>query len=210
MAVQDGLDYRKGLIVGVAFWIGVGFQSDLVFPEHVSEFAGGLLRNGVTAGGLAVILMTLFVETTKPRRSRIEAAFELSVLPKIREFLDVFASRSGWDAAMAERLDAACEETLLTLVRQENEEERRLRLVAYREGGGAVLEFVVASRDENVQDQLALLGDEPGETPAKEELSLQLLRRLASSVRHQQYRGMDVVTVRVAGPGPAPAGGGET
>ena len=28
-----------------------------MFPEHVSEFAGGLLRNGVTAGGLAVILM---------------------------------------------------------------------------------------------------------------------------------------------------------
>ena len=72
MAVQDGLDYRAGLIVGVAFWIGVGFQSDLVFPEHVSQFAGGLLRNGVTAGGLAVILMTLFVEMTKPRRSRIE------------------------------------------------------------------------------------------------------------------------------------------
>ena len=48
-------------------------------------------------------------------------------------------------------MDAACEETLLTLIRQENEEERRLRLVAYREGSGAVLEFVVASRDENVQ-----------------------------------------------------------
>ena len=208
MAVQDGLDYRKGLIVGVAFWIGVGFQTDLVFPEHVSEFAGGLLRNGVTAGGLAVIVMTLFVEMTKPRRSRIEAAFDLSVLAKVREFLGAFASRSGWDAAMAQRLDAACEETLLTLIRQENEEERRLRLVAYREGGGAVLEFVVASRDENVQDRRALLGDEPGEATAEEEVSLRQLRRLASSVRHRQYRGMDVVTVRVAGPGPV--GGGET
>ncbi|MDD9996427.1 MAG: hypothetical protein OXQ89_01645 [Rhodospirillaceae bacterium] len=200
MAVQEGLDYRKGLIVGVAFWVGVGFQNDLVFPEQVAEFAGGLLRNGVTAGGLAVILMTLFVEMTKPRRSRIEAAFDLSVLPKIREFLGAFASRNGWDAAMAERLDAACEETLLTLIRQENEEERRLRLVAYREGSGAVLEFVVTSRDENVQDRLALLGDEPGEAPAEEEVSLRLLRRLASSVRHRQYRGMDVVTVRVAAP----------
>ena len=208
MAVQDGLDYRKALIVGVAFWVGVGFQNDVVFPEHVSEFVGGFLRNEVTAGGLAVILMTVFVEMTKPRRSRIEAAFDLSVLPKVREFLGAFASRSGWDAAMAGRLDAACEETLLTLVRQESEEERRLRLVAYREGGGAVLEFVVASRDENVQDRLALLGDEPGEAPAEEEVSLRLLRRLTSSVRHQQYRGMEFVTVRVAGPGPA--GGGET
>ena len=207
MAVQDGLDYRKGLIVGVAFWIGVGFQNDLVFPGQVAEFAGGLLRNGVTAGGIAVIAMTLFVEMTKPRRSRIEAAFDLSVLPKVREFLAAFATRSGWDAAMAQRLDAACEETLLTLIRQDDEEERRLRLVAYREGGGAVLEFVVASRGENVQDRLALLGDEPGEAPAEEEVSLRLLRRLASSVRHQQYRGMDVVTVRV--PAPAPGGGGE-
>ena len=72
--------------------------------------------------------------------------------------------------------------------------------MAYREGGGAVLEFVVSSRDENVQDRLALLRDEPGEAPAEEGVSLRLLRRLASSVRHQQYRGMDVVTVRVAAP----------
>ena len=209
MAVHDGLDYRKGMIVGVAFWVGVGFgfQNDLVFPELVAEFAGGLLRNGVTAGGLAVIAMTLFVEIAKPRRSRIEAAFDLSVLPKVREFLAAFATRNGWDAAMAERLDAACEETLLTLVRRENEDDRRLRLVAYREGSGAVLEFVVASRGENVQDRLALLGHEPGEAPAEEEVSLRLLRRLASSVRHQQYRGTDLVTVRVAAP--APGGGGD-
>ena len=205
MAVQDGIDYRKGLIVGVAFRVGVGFQSDLVFPEHVSKFAGGFLCNGVTAGGLAVILMTLFVEMRKRRRSRIEAAFDLSVLPKVREFLGAFASRSGW---VAERLDAACEETLLTLVRQENEEERRLRLVAYREAGGAVLEFVVASRNKNVQDRLTLLGDEPGEASAEAEVSLWPLGRLAYSVRHRQYRGMGAVTVRVAAS--ATAGGGET
>ena len=200
MAAQDGIDYRNGLIVGVAFWVGVGFQHDLVFPEHVSEFAGGLLRNGVTAGGLTVILMTLFVEMTKPRRSRIEAPFDLSVLPKIREFLGAFAVRSGWGAAMAERLDAACEETLLTLIRQEHDEKRRLRLVSYREGSGAVLEFVVASREDNIEDRLALLGKDPGEVLAEREVSLRLLHRFASSVRHQQYHGTDIVTVRVAAP----------
>ena len=204
IAIQDGIDYRKGLIVGVSFWIGVGFQNDLVFPEHVAQFAGGLLRNGVTAGGLAAILMTFFVELTKPRRSRMEAAFDLSVLSKIRAFLGAFATRTGWDAAMAERLDAVCEETLLTLIRPEEEggesQERRLRLVAYREGHGAVLEFVVASRQGNIQDRLALLGDQPGEASVEREVSLRLLRRLASSVRHQQYHGTDIVTIRVAAP----------
>ena len=210
IAIQDGIDYRKGLIVGVSFWIGVGFQHDLVFPEHVAEFAGGLLRNGVTAGGLTAIVMTGFVELTKPRRSRIEAPFDHSILPRIREFLAAFATRSGWDEAMTGRLDAVCEEALQTLFRQEDEteekDERRLRLVAYREGGGAVLEFVVASQEGNIQDRLALLGDEPGEVSAEQEVSLRLLRRLASSVRHQQYHGTDIVTIRVAAPG----SGGET
>ena len=208
MVTRDGIDYRNGLIVGIAFWTGVGFQNDMVFFEQVSQFAGGLLRNGVSAGGIAVILMTLFVEMTKPRRSRIEVAFDLSVLPAIRKFLGAFAVRSGWDAAMANRLDAVCEETILTLAAQESEEQRRLRLVAYREGSGAVLEFVVASREDNIQDRLALLPDEPGALPPEHEVSLRLLRRLASSVHHRQYRGTDIVTVRVAAP--EPAGRGKT
>ena len=95
IAIQDGIDYRKGLIVGVSFWLGVGFQNDMVFPELVSEFAGGLFRNGVTTGGIAAILLTLFVELTGSRRSRFEAAFDLEVLPKIREFLGAFAVRSA-------------------------------------------------------------------------------------------------------------------
>ena len=36
---HDGIDYRKGLIAGVAFWVGVGFQNGVIFPEYFSEFA---------------------------------------------------------------------------------------------------------------------------------------------------------------------------
>lgn len=205
MAVEDGIGHRKGLIVGVSFWIGVGCQYDLVFPEQVAELAGGLLRNGVTAGGLAAILMTLFVELARPPRDRIEAPFELSVLPKIREFLGDFASRNGWDAAMAGRLDAVCEETLLTLIRHEEEDEgkqeRRLLLVAGREGDAATLEFFVASRPDNIQDRLALLGSEPDGVLAGQEVSLRLLRHFASSVRHRQFHGTDIVTIHVMAPG---------
>ena len=154
IVVQDGIDYRKGLVVGIAFWVGVGFQSGLIFPEHVSEFVGGAFRNGMTAGGLVAILMTVFLELMKPRRSLIEAAFDLSVMSKIREFLGAFASRSGWDTEMADRLDAASEETLLTLIGQDEAGEEHHAgacawlhtSIAYKEDGGAVIEFVVASR----------------------------------------------------------------
>ncbi|MCE2520313.1 MAG: hypothetical protein J4G15_10945 [Alphaproteobacteria bacterium] len=205
VAMRDGIDYRKGLIIGVSFWVGIGFQYDMIYPEYVSGIAGGLLRNGVMTGGATAILMTLFVELTKSRRSQLVVAFETSSVPKIRSFLGIFADRNGWGAAMAARLDAACEETLLTLLHQDDGSDvanpgRRLRLAVHREGTGAVVEFVVAAQDVNLQDRLALIGDEPGATPAEREVSLRLLRGLASSVHHQQYHGVDIVTVRVAAP----------
>ena len=214
VVVQDGLDYRKGLVAGVAFWVGVGFQNGVIFPGYFSEFSGALLKNGMTAGGLAAILMTLFLEAAEPRRARIETTLDTAALPKIRAFLDAFASRSGWDETMASRLEAASEETLLTLTRGEGarqESGRRLLLIAHKEEGGAALEFVAASGEENLQDRIALLGERTAGAPPYGEVSLRLLRRFASSVRHQQYHDTDIVTLRVEAPagerGDAPGAG---
>ncbi len=207
MIVQDGIDYRKSLIVGVSFWLGVAFQSGVVFPEFFSEFAGGLMNNGMTAGGLVAIIMTLFVEITEPRSSRMEAALDTSSLPELKEFLGGFASGGGWDEGMARRLGGVCEEVLLTLLRQGEEEEqsggRRLVLLAKKAGSGAVLEFIAARGEGvNLEDQVALLGEQTEEIVIEEEVSLRLLRHLASSVRHQQYHGVEVVTVSVELPKP--------
>ena len=200
--VQDGLEYRKGLIVGIAFWIGLGFEIDMIFPEQAAAFAGGLFSNAMTTGGLAAILMTLFVELTKSRRLRMASTLELSALPNIREFLRSFAEREGWCSDMADRLEAVGEECLLNLVPAEDDatrvsRPRRLRLVAYRDNVGAVLEFTAAPSDDNIQDQLVVLGDLGDDASIEHEASLRLLRHLASSVRHQQYHDIDIVTVRV-------------
>ena len=40
IVVQDGIDYRKGLVAGVGFCVGVGFQSGVIFPEIFSEVRG--------------------------------------------------------------------------------------------------------------------------------------------------------------------------
>ena len=85
MIIQGGLDQRNGLIVGVAFWLGAGFQYGAIFPAFADEFAGGLLRNGVTAGGLAAILMTLLLEVIKARPMRMgnETGRLLAVTPPL-------------------------------------------------------------------------------------------------------------------------------
>ncbi len=204
--VQDGIDYRNGLIAGVSFWVGVGFQSGVIFPEVFADLAGGLLQNGMTAGGLTALLLTMFVEFTEPRRRRIEVPFKVSVLPEIRTFLQEFSTQSGWETPMTHRLDGASEETLLTLLEQYRAKDhgedaaRRLLLVAHREGDEAVLEFIASTGEANLQDQIALLSERATEAPVEHEVSLRLLRHVASSVHHQQYHDTDIVTVRVKAP----------
>ena len=60
------------------------------------------------------------------------------------------------------------------------------------------LEFVATTRKENVEDQLAYLTDE-AYIPAVDDLSLRLLRHYSSTVRHQKFHGVDIVTVQVEG-----------
>ncbi|MXW48855.1 MAG: hypothetical protein F4Z84_01250, partial [Gammaproteobacteria bacterium] len=210
--VHDGIDYRKGVIVGIAFWVGVGFENGVVFPELVAGLTGGFAPNGMIAGGVVALFATLFMELTKPRRSRLEVAFDRSALEAIREFMAGFASRSGWDEQMAARLDAVSEETLLTLLAGDeaaaDPAPRRLLVVARREDGGATLEFVASRSEENLQDQIALLGDTIADDVIEREMSLRLLRHLASSVRHQQYHDTDVITVRLEPTAPSTAEGG--
>ena len=201
VVVQDGIDYRKGIVAGVAFWVGTGFQQQWIFPEALGPYWGGLLGNGMTAGGLAAILMTGFLELAQPRPQRLRTGLNVDAYPKIDKFLGEFAARHGWSAAMTDRVRAVGEETLLTLAKRGEEsaapDERRLRLTARRDGPAAELEFVAATDEKNIEDQIALLGDRAGGAPGDREVSLRLLRHFASSVRHQQYHDTDVVTVRV-------------
>ncbi len=204
IVAEEAADYRKGLIAGVSFWLGVGFQNNLIFPEYLEGFAGGFLANGMTAGGLVAIVLTLFMEATQARRHRLRTDLALSELPRIRQFLDDFATRHRWGAAMSERLDAVAEETLLTLLDVEGADDelagRALRVTASKQDGRAVLEFVAAARGENIEDRLAVLDEPTADRPVERDVSLRLLQHYATSVLHQQYHELEIVTVHVNAP----------
>ena len=201
--VQDGVDYRKAMIAGIAFWIGVGFQDQAIFAEYLGEWWGALLGNGMTAGGLTAIFLTLFMELTAPRWQRIETALTVEALPEITAFLEKFASRRGWDAEMTNRLCLSAEETLLILIQQGEGEQagKRLLLIVRSDGSnGAELEFIASTGEGNIEDRMAYLREQTEEMPIEHEISLRLLQHFTSSVRHQQYHDADIVTVRVEAP----------
>ena len=60
------------------------------------------------------------------------------------------------------------------------------------------LEFLSGVDRENLEDRLTYLSEQP-ETFDEHEISFRLLQHYASSVRHQKFHDIDVITVHVEG-----------
>ena len=201
MVFTDGIDYRKSLIVGIAFWTGVGFQNGVIFPEIFSNFAHGFLNDGMTSGALVAIILTLFMKMTEPRSRQMKTVLELSALSDLTKFAEKFATANNRDESKVNHLNAVVEEVLLTLLEQKSGKEsdkQQLILRAKKDGKNVVLEFITTPGEgENLEDKVALLSEQAEQHPMEENLSLRVLQHLSTRVRHQKYSDVDIITVRV-------------
>ena len=204
LAVASGLDYRKSAIVGISFWVGVGFQNGWIFPELLVGRWALLLGNGMTAGGIMAIILSLILEPPGRWRRRT-LVLDRAAVTAVDQFVVDLASRRGWSERAMNPLRAACEEVVLLLKGEDDpfadEDEaaqprRRLRISARVARDLADLEFVASSGWGNIEDEIATLG-EPDDSITGSDSSLRLLRHYASSVRHQKFRKTDVVTISV-------------
>ena len=202
IVIQDGVDHRKAFIVGLAFWIGIGFQNQWIFADRLGDgFLGILLGNGMTSGAIVAIIAMLFMEITSPRRKRLKLALDDETLPKLTDFLRSFAASSGWNDAGQNRIALVGEEILASLNDMsdgddDNELQKRLAIAAHAIGREIEVEFVVAYEGDNIEDHLAYLGETP-DIADDREISFRLIHHYASSVRHQKYHGVDIITVVV-------------
>ena len=202
---RTGMDPSKAFVVGLSFAVGIGLQSQNVFEGVLASPWDMLLGNGVVAGAAIAIGLTVLLNLTSARPKRIKTRLSMEDLPMIDDFLRDLAVGMSWDETSSRRLRSAGEEALSSLLqpgnRHDNPESpgqsQRLHMVARPEAGAVELEFVsVIEGEENLEDMLAYLNEQE-EMVDDREISFRLLRHYASSVKHQKYHGMDIVTVRV-------------
>ncbi|MDE2669837.1 MAG: hypothetical protein OXI51_09320 [Chloroflexota bacterium] len=210
--IQNEQSQEKIAVAGVCFWIAASFQFELFHLPDIGAVGNALLKSGITTGGLAAIVMILYLELTNPRRMRFQSQLNVDALPDLNEFITRFARRRNWDSAMQERLTAVAEETLLTLApldlslggddedQEGPKDERQLVVLASSEGTTADLEFIGGGAGANLEDQIRQIQEHDSLTAVEEELSLVLLRSYAESVTHQQYHDTDIIAVRVVPP----------
>ena len=209
--IQSEPNREKVIVSGMCFWIGAAFQFGLFNVPDLNPVLNGLFKSGITTGGFAAVAMILYLELTNPRRMRFRSKLDIDSLPELNEFIAKFVNSRRWSDAMRDKLMAVAEETLLTLSPldlemtldepDEPEEERTLVVIASSEGDVAELEFIGGEGGQNIEDRVRQLQDFEDESIIENELSLQLLQNYASSVRHQQFRGTDIITVNVEQPG---------
>jgi len=198
--VRDGLDPERALIVAVSLTIDIGLHEHPIMDDLLGSELGGLVGNGVMLGTVVAMVMTLAINRLGTRSSRLEVALAMDSLPAINRFLQGLASDRQWSEASSLRLRAAGEEALVCLLAQEldaaGQAAPQLALNARPEGNQLELEFIAAASEINVEGQLALVSDEAS-LPNVDELSLRLLKHHAAVVRHQQFHGLDVLTIWV-------------
>ena len=195
---RDGIGHRKAIVLAISFWIGIGFQEHLIFAHLLKGPWEALLGNTVTSGSIVAGILIAFIELTSPRRSRLEVDLDISSLPEIDGFLREFASKRDWNEISNYRLRSAGEETLLVMLQYEEPDKQRLLVISVRiEDDEAELEFLSGyDENNNLEDNLAYLTEQV-EVMDESEISFRLLRHYASSVHHQKYHNIDVITVRV-------------
>ena len=200
--LQDGFNQQKALIVGISLSIAVGLQTHNILTDALGSPWGVAFGNSIVVGVLAAVLMSTILDMTVSRRRRMEAQLDMSALPGIDSFLRDLGDRMGWNQTSVERLCAAGEETLSSMLqlRDDYDEDKppRLVVIARPRAGTVEMEFLAVSPEENIEDRIAYMSEQ-AEAPDVSEISFRLLRHYASSVRHRKYHGIDIVTVQVDG-----------
>lgn len=198
LVTEGGITYENALIVGLSFWLGTGFQNQALFHDLLPEWARTVLDNGLTAGGICAIVLTLLSGLRSRSRGGIGVDLDVAAIPRIHTHLRDFATGLGWDRPAIDRLQLAAEEAVIYLIerRRDRPEPGRLRVVARAVDGLAEIDIAASPQDVHIEDEIARLKDDGGFVP--DEAPLRLLRHLCQSVEHQQYRASDFLTIRVA------------
>ena len=213
MAAREGLTAERMLVIGLALWLGIGFQGQSIFAAHLPNWAANLMNNGMTAGTIIAVLLTALIQMRRGRARHIDADLSMSALPAGRALVLRQAEGLGWDREHLARLELVLEEALACLIDQIDEAgtragsgtaPRRLRIEVRAELGGIELALITGPAGSNFGDrpvdQLsdARVDDMESDGDALiRSTSFRLLSTMADQVKHQQFHALDVLTLLV-------------
>jgi NCS2 family nucleobase:cation symporter-2/xanthine permease XanP len=200
MVARDGLSYEKGFIVGMGFWLGVGFQQKAIFNDVIPGRLAPILDNGMTSGTLVTVLLVALLGLRRSAKMSLDTRLSMAAMPQVTALAERFASRKlKADQRASDRLRLISEETVLALIemrdRSAEEAPVKLHLELQEVGGRVELSVGVAPLDQDMRDLID--ASQEGSKPlAMSDLPFRMLGGLVDELQHYRYFGLDFITVR--------------
>jgi len=199
MVFSEGLSFENGLIIGMGFWLGVGFQQQAIFYDRIPEWLVPVMNNGMTTGTMITLLLVCLLNMGHGKKSLLKTRFSTQKLPIIYKFITVFVQKHKWDNQISGRIKLAVEETILglSLMRQDYNDDRlpkfqiELRVI----DDFLQVDMAVSAMDNNIEvliDAAKLSKQVP-----LNQLSFKILSGLADEIHHYQFHGLDFICLKI-------------
>ena len=197
MVVEDGLSFEKGVIVGMGFWMGVGFQQQAIFADQIPDWLSPILSNGMTSGTIVTLLLVALLSMRGGKKASFKTTLVEGSIPAVQAFIHDYAKDKKWNHHKLANLELAAEETMLALMEIRGAENvttpLALRVELRTLGAKAELDMAVSSVDSNIEE---LIGQaRRSEEISARHLSLKILGMLADDVHHYQFHGLDFISL---------------
>ncbi len=199
LVTSEGLGFENSMIIGLGFWLGMGFQQQAIFHEYIPGWLAPILNNGMTAGTMVTLILVWILNMGHGRKATLKTRFSTDELPKINDFIDRFAQKNKWNSRTMGRVQLAVEEIILglsdTLSSAGNEALTKFRIELRMVDDQVEIDMAISSMDDNIEvliDAAKLTKQVP-----MDQLSFKILSKLAGEIRHYQFHGLDFICLKI-------------
>ena len=195
LVFAHGINHRTGLLVGVSVCIGLVAESGKFFPDLFPISLGVFLNNGVAAGGLAAIILSLLFRLTENRGYAIRVPAGLENLPHLAEHIQKAGEALDLSPDQVLHLELACEEIFLHIARTGGENSLALRIKLVEED--LVVEIIYGQNLGDLADIRMPANLLAAKEPELDSLGLALLHQVVHDFHQVVISGITYVWFKV-------------
>jgi xanthine/uracil permease len=133
LVFSHGITHRTGLMVGVSLCLGLVAESGNFFPHLFPISLGVFLNNGVAAGGLAAIILSVLFQLTEIRGYSTTIPAGIENMPILSENIRTAGELLDLSQDQLLCLELACEEIFLHIARTDGENALALKIKSVEE-----------------------------------------------------------------------------
>ncbi len=199
LIVSDGFTFDNGMVFGIAFWAGSGFQGLMIFHDLMPEIVSKLLDNGMTTGGIVAVILSYLVSLKRSRSYKCKVPSDLDGLHEAMEFITERATTFGLRSDQLNRLQLALEEAFMFQIESHGEAAKFSTNVVIRGDKERIeLELISSVGGENLAGLISAVASNNGYLA--QDIRLRLLRSIVDEISHQQFNNADYLSLILNAP----------